>query len=138
MAYHIGDKAHGGIVFCVSQDGEHGLVAAETDQSTGANWEAAIKICSELDLNGFKDWFLPSKDLLNLMWKHLHKFRCPSTAPDDVPCPYALGDFAAMHYWSSSSVENSGGKVYKQSFHDGTQSMMFMSDKIHVRAVRAF
>lgn len=38
--YNIGDFAHGGIVFWVDTTGQHGLVCAKTDQSTGVRWYA--------------------------------------------------------------------------------------------------
>ncbi|MGA1545205.1 MAG: DUF1566 domain-containing protein, partial [Saprospiraceae bacterium] len=36
----IGDFAQGGIVFWVDETGQHGLVAAKEDQSTGVRWYA--------------------------------------------------------------------------------------------------
>ncbi|MEJ5245769.1 MAG: DUF1566 domain-containing protein [Bacteroidota bacterium] len=38
--YQVGDFAHGGIVFWVDATGQHGLVCAKTDQSTGIRWYA--------------------------------------------------------------------------------------------------
>ena len=38
--YSIGDFAQGGIVFWVDETGQHGLVAAKEDQSTGVRWRA--------------------------------------------------------------------------------------------------
>lgn len=38
--YSIGDFAQGGIVFWVDETGQHGLVAAKVDQSTGVRWYA--------------------------------------------------------------------------------------------------
>jgi len=38
--YSIGDFAQGGVVFWVDNTGEHGLVAAKEDQSTGVRWFA--------------------------------------------------------------------------------------------------
>ena len=38
--YQIGDFAQGGIVFWVDETGQHGLVCAKTDQSTGVRWYA--------------------------------------------------------------------------------------------------
>ena len=38
--YSIGDFAHGGIVFWVDETGQHGLVCAKEDQSTGVRWNA--------------------------------------------------------------------------------------------------
>lgn len=38
--YSVGDFAHGGIVFWVDETGQHGLVCAKEDQSTGVRWYA--------------------------------------------------------------------------------------------------
>lgn len=38
--YKVGDFAHGGIVFWVDETGQHGLVCAKEDQSTGVRWYA--------------------------------------------------------------------------------------------------
>lgn len=38
--YSVGDYAHGGIVFWVDETGQHGLVCAKEDQSTGIRWHA--------------------------------------------------------------------------------------------------
>lgn len=38
--YQVGDFAQGGIVFWVDETGEHGLVSAKSDQSTGVRWFA--------------------------------------------------------------------------------------------------
>tara|TARA_R110002051_G_scaffold320277_1_gene405450 strand:- start:253 stop:1035 length:783 start_codon:yes stop_codon:yes gene_type:complete len=38
--YSIGDFAHGGIVFWVDETGQHGLVCAKEDQSSGIRWFA--------------------------------------------------------------------------------------------------
>jgi hypothetical protein len=40
--YGIGDFAHGGIVFWVDATGQHGLVCAKQDQSTGIRWYAGV------------------------------------------------------------------------------------------------
>jgi len=38
--YQVGDFAQGGIVFWVDETGEHGLVCAKSDQSSGVRWHA--------------------------------------------------------------------------------------------------
>ena len=38
--YEVGDFAQGGIVFWVDETGQHGLVCAKEDQSTGVRWHA--------------------------------------------------------------------------------------------------
>ena len=86
----------------------------------------AAKICAEIDLNGYTDWFLPSKDALYLMYQNLHQHK--------------LGDFyaepAGRQYWSSSEY-NVGG-AWSQQFDDGYQGLSTKVDIDRIRAVRAF
>jgi len=50
--YKVGDFAHGGIVFWVDETGQHGLVCAKTDQSTGVRWYAGTTGKTQAKGNG--------------------------------------------------------------------------------------
>jgi formylglycine-generating enzyme required for sulfatase activity len=147
----IGDRAHGGIVFYLDGKGG-GLVCAEEDQIKRAKWgcrrknigaigkeigagvdntakivaacelNIAATICNDLVINGYSDWFLPSKDELNLMYQNLKK--------------YGIGNFAGSFYWSSS--EYSSNNAWNQYFDNGSQKYSNKSNGFRVRAVRAF
>ena len=52
MKYQVGDFAQGGIVFWVDETGEHGLVCAKTDQSTGIQWFNGIYTDNEAKGDG--------------------------------------------------------------------------------------
>jgi len=82
----------------------------------------AADICANLDLGGYSDWFLPSKDELNLMYENLKVF--------------GVGGFADFHYWSSS--ESNAVNVWVQFFDDGFQINYDKDYNVQVRAVRAF
>jgi TolB-like protein len=84
----------------------------------------ATQICTALDINGYKDWFLPSKDELNLMYTNLKQ--------------KGLGGFSNSWYWSSSQPNNS--TAWLQRFSDGSQHLNYASNDttFSVRAVRAF
>ena len=149
---YIGQNYAGGIVFYVDGSGLHGLVCASSEQGTttwgcygtllsgtstalgtGATNTAAIvascgdaniaaKICDNLVLNSYSDWFLPSRDELNLMYTNLNA--------------QGLGGFASSQYWSSTEYD-SYGAWYKY-FGNGNQSNTSKSQSNSVRAVRAF
>lgn len=58
----------------------------------------AARVCSDLVLNGYSDWFLPSKDELMMAYTNLHT--------------HGLGGFGYVHYWTSSETNaNSATKV---------------------------
>ena len=80
----------------------------------------AAEVANAYELNSFADWFLPSRDELNLLY--LQK---------DV-----VGSFASGGYWSSS--ENSGVNAWGQGFGDGSQADASKINALGVRAVRAF
>ncbi|MEI7981441.1 MAG: DUF1566 domain-containing protein, partial [Bacteroidota bacterium] len=80
----------------------------------------AARICNDLVLNGYDDWFLPSKDELNQMYLQ----------------QAVIGGFTGDHYWSSS--EASADNAWYQTFYSGSQSTTSKSSNYDVRAVRAF
>ncbi len=82
----------------------------------------AAELCVELILDGFDDWFLPSKDELNLMYNNLYLA--------------GFGGFAAAFYWSST--EGSSSSARGQNFNTGGQFSVARDLSIRVRAVRAF
>jgi hypothetical protein len=85
--------------------------------------EAALH-CIELDFGGFQDWFLPSKDELNLMYIYLQR--------------KGLGGFSSDRYWSSSQSPSYSGAAYNQNFSDGRQDTNILSTECSVRAIRQF
>ncbi len=119
---------------------EVGPSAQGTSIGTGrANTEAilaelgdggyAARRCADLSLSlllpGFSpvdDWFLPSKEELNLIYENLHL--------------EGLGDFTDAGYWSSSELDSD--MAYFQYFGDGFQFPLDKSMEYRVRAVRAF
>ena len=149
--FSIGQSYGGGIIFYIDGTGQHGLISAVSDQSTGAEWGCygtmigsastgigsgqpnttaivngcitagiAARICKDLVLNGYSDWFLPSKDELNQMYSQ----------------KIVIGGFTNNYYWSSSEYYNNYALC--QTFASGTQSTGGKNTAFYVRAVRAF
>ncbi len=85
----------------------------------------AAKICSDLVLNGYDDWFLPSKSECFKMYFNLALMK-------------NMGNFADTLYWSST--EASIGNAYSQYGNDGypPNGGYYKSELHRVRAIRAF
>ena len=90
--------------------------------SVDANAPAA-KACADYRGGGMSDWFLPSSDELNLMYKNLRKNN--------------IGDFTDSWYWSSSQYYY-GSYAWYPGFGDGDRNLNYKHYGGSVRAVRAF
>ncbi len=100
--------------------GEANTATIVTKQGNGIY---AAKICQDLVLGGYDDWFLPSKDELDLMYDNLKAA--------------GLGGFASDNYWSSS--EYGYTNAWNQYFPNGGQHYTGKYGFIvRVRAIRAF
>ena len=93
-------------------------------QSGNVAATSAAVYCSELVSGGQSDWFLPSKDELNLMYTNLHSASTP------------LGGFSSVYYWSSSESDDNG--AWSQRFGVGNQINFNKANAFYVRPVRAF
>ena len=156
--FTIGQSYGGGIIFYIDGTGQHGFIAATSDQGwpspgdmvgwgcrplsipgtltaigTGAANTALIvangcsdvgfaaRICSDLVLNGYNDWFLPSKDELNQLYLQRG----------------LIGGFAGGYYWCSTE-ENANYAFIQQFGTVGNQTDSYKDQYWHVRAIRAF
>jgi Protein of unknown function (DUF1566) len=148
----IGQYYEGGIIFYIDGTGLSGLIAAESDQSTGAQWGCdathivtgegigsgqtnttnivsgcstagiAARICDQLDLNGYTDWFLPSKDEINQMY-----------IQKDL-----IGGFGDGYFWCSTESPSETATAYYDHFDHGGQGWTNKYNSYRVRAIRAF
>lgn len=86
-----------------------------------ANCETgAANIASAYNGGGKYDWFLPSAEELNQLYKIRN----------------ALGIFASGNYWSSTEVAANYGKAH--AFNTGFVSFTLKKTCAHVRPIRAF
>jgi hypothetical protein len=153
----LGQTYAGGIIFYLDSTGQHGMVCAHQDQGgyewgclgnylgassssigSGAQNTAIIinncnqaniaaKICDELVLNGYNDWFLPSKDELNEMYQKLYL--------------NGIGSFAAAFYWSSSESDSyyAWFQYFANGYQGGSVNWNYARHNgYYVRAVRSF
>ncbi len=157
---HIGDSYEGGIVFYV--DGDHGLIAAPSDQSDNIQWyngtyfatlvtatlpfsgddntaqivalqgdgNYAAKLCSDLELNGYDDWYLPAKSELGELYEQR----------------VIVGGFAQDFYWTSTenNIDTQNRRdslAWYINFTDslsGYENCNYKNFEARVRAIRAF
>jgi hypothetical protein len=100
--------------------GEQNTIDIEAGCTTAGT---AADICANLSLGGYDDWFLPSKDELNLMYENLK-------------AQGLGGGFADALYWSSS--EYSAVTAWSQYFGVFYQWDYPKYSSYRVRAIRAF
>ncbi len=89
---------------------------------------SAAQICRDYRGGGLVDWFLPSKDELNLIWDNL--------VDDGFGNNSGVAGFSDDYYWSSSKFDVDS--VYRQSFRNGYQASEVSNWWARVRAVRSF
>lgn len=151
--FYLGMNYGGGVIFYLSSP-QHGLIASTTDAGitnwgcegtsipgtspqigTGQNNtnliiggcnEAGIaaRICNELILNGYDDWYLPSWNELVTMYNKRN----------------LIGVFADDFYWSSSEYNTGipGNIALAKFFPNGATGYNIKSTKSYVRAIRSF
>jgi hypothetical protein len=125
VVHTIGESYGGGIVFFVTTDGLHGLIAETIDQTVGCDWystEDVVSMNANHSAAGklFTDWRVPTKNELNLMYGQKSK----------------IGGFTSNPYWSSHM--GSSTFTWYQFFSDGTVLSGSKDFKFPVRAVRSF
>ncbi len=157
--HFIGESYGGGIVFYVYNNGQHGLIAATADQSTGIRWyggsftntraradgvgaglkNTAIMIANQgpVDGNPFaatvcNEYSVTVGGVTYGDWYLPSKHELNLLYLQKT----IVGGFSSDFYWSSSEVAN--GLAWIQTFNDGFQGSSNKDFSSYVRAVRAF
>jgi hypothetical protein len=124
----IGESYGGGIIFYVTPDGLHGLIAETQEQSTYSDWFSAQDVISTSTNHStaginYTDWQLPTENELELLYQQR----------------FVVGGFVNTIYWSSTAYTNyAGGSAWGVTFSLGGQSHVPKSSHCYVRAVRSF
>jgi hypothetical protein len=107
------------------------IMAEANNRGGGFDW--AVQACDSLEINGFDDWFLPSRDELHYMYGNLHL--------------RGLGDFKNETYWSSTFINgiweyfDSNWRTsgcLGENFSNGNQNHYGYGSQFRVRACRQF
>ncbi|MBU2649356.1 MAG: DUF1566 domain-containing protein [Bacteroidetes bacterium] len=151
LQYEIGDPFNGGIIFYIDDSGEHGLIAAENDLNDRYKWgcnkqlgafdlndgavnstiiakncnnkNGAAAMCSDLILSGFDDWYLPSINELEKLYRSQAK----------------IGNFSGGCYWSSTEDPKIKDRSWGINFiKDGKKIRDDKNTKFFVRPIRKF
>ncbi len=88
----------------------------------------AAKLCYELVLEGFSDWYLPSKKELSLMYSNIGR---GAESPNKN-----IGNFASDFYWSSTELDLNF--AWAQYFLIGNIFTDLKNHQCRVRAIRSF
>lgn len=120
-----GDKALGGTIIYVNDQGTHGLIVANTNQNTDIEWwnaQDTISNPANFDSDGkvYNDWRLPTRYELNLMYTMRSE----------------LSNLILSNYWSIT--EKSSANSYVQDFKTGVQGNLGKGKTAVIRAVRSF
>ena len=110
--------------------GYQNTMAIEAECSTPGT---AAYICANLTLDGYNDWFLPSKDELNEMYLNIGQGNTLGLGN--------IGGFSDYWYWSSTMFGIPAGNLdyaEKQAFNNGYQYRGPSHPTNYVRAIRAF
>jgi hypothetical protein len=113
------------------------MLIVNTLAVSGETETHAAKLCQDMVVNGYADWFLPSLMELDMMYDRLKR---QDDEDDDEPHGEEnIGRFVEDLYWSSSEIEfwgqNFGVAI---DFSQGNQSNRGKALRLRVRPVRTF
>jgi len=158
--HYIGENYGGGIVFYVYDSGQHGLIAATSDQSTGIQWYNGTYRSTGTTGDGLNAGAMNTAMIVatQMADNQSGNFAAKVCADYSVtmggitygdwylPSKYELnllyqqkvvvGGFASYYYWSSSEYD--ANLAWFQGFSNGNQNVYGKDSTFDVRAVRAF
>ncbi len=151
-AHYIGETYGGGIVFYVYDNGQHGLIAATADQSTGIRWYNGSYTVTNAVRDGIGAGIFNTERIIANQGPGAYaaqicaNYQVGNYGDWYLPSKYELnllylqknvvGGFADNYYWSST--EQANFFVWYQAFNGGYQDFWSKVETYYVRAVRAF
>ena len=151
-ALTIGQSYQGGIIFWLDATGQHGLIAATADQSTGIQWYNGTYTTTNAVSDGIGAGMYNTERIIanqstgsyaaqlcaNYQGGGYGDWYLPSKYELNLLYAqrFAVGGFASAYYWSST--EDNTTNAWGQGFDDGTRATTNKDYTYYVRAVRAF
>jgi hypothetical protein len=158
--YKVGDFAQGGIVFWVDETGQHGLVCAKEDQSTGIRWHNATNRYTGTTGDGLyagamNTALIVATQIADNQTGNFAAKVCADYSVTVGRVTYGdwylpsylelmklyekralIGNFSEDEYWSSTEVSDEAAKAVK--FSTGSSGQAGKSLGFAVRAIRRF
>jgi hypothetical protein len=110
--------------YLIYEKNGHGLIATVELIGKG-DFEDAKKKCDDLNINGFDDWRLPTKEEFDLIHPKLN-FKKLGMG----------GIFKSTWYWTATEIDK--GNAWTHNLNTGMQSSYFKDFKCNIMAVRSF
>ncbi len=121
----IGDDYGGGKIVYIDTTGKHGLIVAKEDLPEHYNLAEARKACSDLVIDGYTGWKVPTIRRLKKIYPEME----------------LIGGFEGWDYWSSTKSNKEKNLYWYLNFGDGPMMCAFAqrpTEKLRVRPVRTF
>lgn len=127
-APEIGGKMEDGTIYAgLSPDTGEAMYVTLKDAPSTLKWKAAMKYAADLNANGHKDWKVPTKAELNVLFENRAKIGGLNES----------GSFRANWYWSSTEFCSRADVAWVQWLRDGFQYWHFKDGDASVRPVRS-
>lgn len=157
--HYVGESYGGGIVFFVYDNGQHGLIAATADQSSGIAWQNGVARYTGASADGVGAGKIntaiaitiqmPDNNFGNFAAKACSDYSVTSGGVKYgdwyLPSNYELnllylqrttvGGFTTNRYWSSTEFDDLS---YRIDFSNGNSSLSGRTNTFNVRAIRSF
>ena len=151
-ALTIGQSYQGGIIFWLDATGQHGLIAATADQSTGVQWYKGTYTTTNAVRDGIGAGMYNTERIIANQGTGSYAAQLCANYQGGgygdwyLPSKYelnllysqktAVGGFAGFNYWSSTEASNDN--AWRQYFVVGNQNNHSKNNTSYVRAIRAF
>ena len=110
--------------YVIYEKNGHGLIASV--QNLGKlDYNEAIKACDSLQVEGFSDWRLPTREEFELIHPKLNLKKVGGGSI-----------FQSSWYWTSTEIDKQN--AWTHNLQTGLQASYFKDFKCHVKAVRSF